>query len=547
MTAEQRPQGSRWVRRLSTRSSLVAISSAATVLFTSVIAVGPAGCNDKAICPAHQRMMDGTSCNGTDLQCEYQNPVYNCDGTVNTLASSCSCTGGKWSCPAPVEPICSTATTTTGTGTTGDGGSVMYATTADAGSTPTRAAGALRPSSCPLIFAWDGSKFFYETEVGGLTINLPPGATANQAIPVPLGGTFYHLLPHAKHDPEKGIEIRLRETVGEITYFDEAKLILVDHPEGSEVWSSGDESTNEWGYVKPFTIYSGTAPRLPISATDRVGTNVLQQLSKADNWPAPVIVGSFDNEYVLDFKEITAPEHAKLIVEGWSSYLYRAPKDVQPMIEAEVADGSWVEVTKFGAPYGDFKAVVVDLAGKLPAGAHRLRLTLGMEAGARWVIDRVRLDESAPVDIKLTTLEASTADLISRGRATLNRPSLLTRQDALDDESDPEEIQLSYGAFTRYGDVRELLTDLDSKWVIMRHGDQLSLSFPGAAPPPAGYVRTVVLKVDSVMKTFFYDNNVEPLPFHGMTSYPYPATESYPSDAEHRKYRDDYNTRIFTH
>jgi hypothetical protein len=36
---------------------------------------------------------------------------------------------------------------------------------------------------------------------------------------------------------------------------------------------------------------------------------------------------------------------------------------------------------------------------------------------------------------------------------------------------------------------------------------------------------------------------VEPLPFHGMSSYPYPETERYPQTAAHQQYRLDYNTR----
>jgi hypothetical protein len=36
---------------------------------------------------------------------------------------------------------------------------------------------------------------------------------------------------------------------------------------------------------------------------------------------------------------------------------------------------------------------------------------------------------------------------------------------------------------------------------------------------------------------------VEPLPFHAMSSYPYPAGEHYPNDAEREAYRKKYNTR----
>src|SRR6185436_3462742 len=39
---------------------------------------------------------------------------------------------------------------------------------------------------------------------------------------------------------------------------------------------------------------------------------------------------------------------------------------------------------------------------------------------------------------------------------------------------------------------------------------------------------------------------VEPLPFHGMSGYPYRADEHYPDDEAHRAYRRDWNTRDAT-
>jgi hypothetical protein len=36
---------------------------------------------------------------------------------------------------------------------------------------------------------------------------------------------------------------------------------------------------------------------------------------------------------------------------------------------------------------------------------------------------------------------------------------------------------------------------------------------------------------------------VEPLPFHGMSGYPYGADEHYPDGPEHQRYLRTYNTR----
>jgi hypothetical protein len=40
-----------------------------------------------------------------------------------------------------------------------------------------------------------------------------------------------------------------------------------------------------------------------------------------------------------------------------------------------------------------------------------------------------------------------------------------------------------------------------------------------------------------------YPDTVEPLPFHGMSGYPYGPSERYPEDRERQEYRKQYNTR----
>jgi len=105
------------------------------------------------------------------------------------------------------------------------------------------------------------------------------------------------------------------------------------------------------------------------------------------------------------------------------------------------------------------------------------------------------------------------------------------------------------GNYTRYGDVGELLTDIDDRLVIMGSGDEIRLRLnPQALPPvPDGWTRDWIIKVDGWAKdrdaNTAFSQSVEPLPFHGMSSYPYPATEHYPSDRVHQQYREQYNTR----
>ena len=41
-----------------------------------------------------------------------------------------------------------------------------------------------------------------------------------------------------------------------------------------------------------------------------------------------------------------------------------------------------------------------------------------------------------------------------------------------------------------------------------------------------------------------FEFTVDPLPFRGMSGFPYPPTESYPSTEEYNQYLSEWNTRI---
>jgi hypothetical protein len=72
------------------------------------------------------------------------------------------------------------------------------------------------------------------------------------------------------------------------------------------------------------------------------------------------------------------------------------------------------------------------------------------------------------------------------------------------------------------------------------------MDFP--VPPVAhGKERSFVLVVDGWAKdqdpNTAYSQTVEPLPFQGMSAYPYPAGEAFPDTPELRAWRKEYNTR----
>ena len=105
------------------------------------------------------------------------------------------------------------------------------------------------------------------------------------------------------------------------------------------------------------------------------------------------------------------------------------------------------------------------------------------------------------------------------------------------------------GWYTRYGDVLELLLVPDDIYVIFGPGDELALRFDATqAPPlPPDYRRDFIFYANGWVKdgdlNTKHSLTVEPLPFHGMSGYPYGDDESYPYDAAHKAYLEKYNTR----
>ena len=100
--------------------------------------------------------------------------------------------------------------------------------------------------------------------------------------------------------------------------------------------------------------------------------------------------------------------------------------------------------------------------------------------------------------------------------------------------------------------MRALLARTDDMFVVSKAGDEIALSFDASAAPPLreGWKRTFLLYADGFSKEMNIrsatPDSLGPLPFHGMSRYPYGPDEHYPDDDAHRAYAAAYNTRIVT-
>ena len=400
-------------------------------------------------------------------------------------------------------------------------------------------------SSCPLVYSWNGTGYGYETDLQGPAISQIKKGARNVTLYQPSYITLEDLVP----DASNRYRVKIWESLIEATLLDEAKLLAIDYPVGYRIASSGAENTYYYGYAEPFRIYTLKDDVLPLSATDKHGNNVLAAVSEVDDNPAPMTATDPDNYYTFDFGTIQHPEHAKLVIDGWqiiNSKIYLSTVTIQPYVEVVDAGGAWVKVKSFGLPMGDLKTMVIDMSNRFLSSDHRVRVHLGIKKAQVMVIDRISLDDSAPVSVTVQELTATSADLQEGGHAIREMNTEQHRILVNDAATSPRPDYYGYGNFTRYGEVAELVTGRDDKYAIMNYADMLDLTFPALPAPGEGMTRGFILKADNYYKEFKEYKYLEPLPFHGMSDYPPPPPEAYPTDEDHNQYRLLYNTRVFS-
>ena len=220
-----------------------------------------------------------------------------------------------------------------------------------------------------------------------------------------------------------------------------------------------------------------------------------------------------------------------------------------PYLQVKDAAGNWKTVVDdMGMPSGKPKPMAVDLTGKFLSASREIRIVTSL--CVYW--DEIFLVENnAPPTVHLTTLPIVSADLHFRGfsKVTIHPQRKQPEQFDYQTVSQTTMWNPTPGNYTRYGDVAPLLQQVDDRLVVMGSGDEIRLRYgaSGLPPLPAGWKRDFLLLVDGWAKdadaNTAYSQSVLPLPFHGMSSYPYPASQHYPDDAAHQEYQREYNTR----
>jgi tetratricopeptide (TPR) repeat protein len=413
--------------------------------------------------------------------------------------------------------------------------------------------------SCPMIWTWNGHEFRFLTDVLGIA---PLGASSGDGSYFPVDHDEYVQIPaDALTERDGALEIRVTEELSEVSYIDQLELYAVDHPNDHELFLN-----EKWkGPPFPeFRYFAATRRIYPVEARDHHQRDVLPTLLKTDRiYPndfARKESGVAElHSLTLDFGHAAKDNRAVLILNGWvdwadgSTFMAAAQESktglIPPYLQVKDANGQWRAVIEdMGMPDGKPKTIAVDLTGKFLTADRHLRIVTNL--CVYW--DEIFLSESSdPPSIRQTTVPVLSADLHFRGFSA----------NTIDPQrQQPEQFfyspvsELSYwnptpGNYTRYGDVRDLVANVDDKFVVIGSGDeiQLKLNARTLPPVPEGWTRDWVLKVDGWAKdrdaNTAFSQSVEPLPFHGMSAYPYPANEHYPRDPEHQRYLQQYNTR----
>ena len=415
--------------------------------------------------------------------------------------------------------------------------------------------------SCPWLFAWNGREMGFVTDLiwrSPLGLRINAQATADVLMTedwvkvrgdqlAPRGGAY---------------DLRITAELWETHFFDLTSLMAVDHPEGTEVF------VDERFTVKPQRLgVIPTGPVQPFSAVrDDQGRDASAIVATRDSRHLDFAGrGPYQGITRPHFVEMEVPEEAPragplwLVGRGWvhptdssiNVAITQGAHDGPESLSLHIADrdGRFRPVrTGLGFPAGKDKTILIDLSGLFPAGGpRRLRLATNLEVfwdQLGWAVGR----PDAPVAPRRVDLVS--ADLSYRGYSVTEQP----------DQSHPERPQYQLegtaprwldleGYYTRYGDVRALLTAVDDRYVIMNAGDEIRLRFREVPAPAPGLVRDFVMIGDGWVKdgdfNTGFSRTVLPLPTHRTGRYDRPPGRPEDDPVQRRNARDfaEYHNR----
>jgi hypothetical protein len=350
-------------------------------------------------------------------------------------------------------------------------------------------------------------------------------------------------------------DVRITAELWETHFFDHVSLMVVDHPRDAEVFV--DERFTR---TAPVLAVQAMTPPTPVAgAWDDRGRDVTGEVARRDGRHAAGFErGPYQGLTPPHAIEVDLGPEAPgtgpllLVAQGWvyptdSSINVAIAQGGRPAphglaLDAMDTRGVWHTLNAdLGFPAGKNKTILLDLSGR-PSGSRRFRLRTTMEIywdALSWAVP------SPDAAMRVVRLPAM-AELRFRGFSqTVEDRDAHAPETPLYDalaNTAPRWRDL-VGYHTRFGDVSELLTRVDDRYVIMNAGDELRLSFDAPAAPPDGWQRDFVLIGDGWEKdgdfNTGYSQTVLPLPRHGHPEYTAQSLEL-ERDPVYRQHPDDW-------
>jgi len=384
--------------------------------------------------------------------------------------------------------------------------------------------------SCPMVFTWDGQKFQFITDVLGVA---PLGASSGDGKYFPVDHDEYVSIPSEALRVRNGkLDVRVTEELREVTYLDHVRLFALDHD------ASVDVITNEKFKAPPFPEFRLYGSKMKIHP---IGMPTLARRDRVypDGFRRDFAGVAETHNLDLNFGKAAADNRAILMLNGWvdwadgSTFLAatQAKRDlIFPYLQVKDAAGNWKTVIEdMGIPAGKPKTIAVDLTGKFLSASREVRIVTSL--CVYW--DEIYLveDTAAPVTT-MTPVPLASAMLHYRGFSEVTVDPLRKQPDSFNYQNmrTPPWSQTP-GSYTRYGAVDQLLSAIDDRLVVMGSGDEIALQFDPSTLPalPKGWRRDYLLLFDGWAKdadaNTAFSQTVQPLPFHAMSQYPYPAKE----------------------
>lgn len=383
-------------------------------------------------------------------------------------------------------------------------------------------------SSCPLVYAWDGSGYAFVTDVlgvGGLGFALGRSQYA------PARPWERLLLPTGLPAEREGrLALKLLQAMEEVCYLDAVRLAAYDLPPG---WEMALDERMATGTPQPTgeALFYRTL-RLPDAAVGPYGEDALHAVAAADGVAVepgprdPRFLGrterwSIELRFAEPLDRLAGP--LLLVADGWVEYPYSQTMFAAwqagaayepPTLEAQAADGTWQTLlAAFGYPAGMPRTMAVPLPA-LPAGTTRLRLTTTLEV--YWDHLAVAVAEPCPAACR-HELPLIAARLVRCGfpRRTVGPQ----RQPFYDyaHRSPRSDMRHLPGVYTRFGPVHELVQATDNALAVFGAGEEVHLEFMACSRPvEPSWSRRYVLEADGWCKDMDlytqHGESVEPLP-----------------------------------